>query len=199
MTALSDKTIKAMIDDGLKIVDPFDSACLQPASIDLRLGPTSYRYNLQQYVIGDVIQDDDVTHHTFDELSLNNGDVAYIGIFEKITIPSHTIGFVMPRSSITRLGIHIVPTFMNPGYTGFMPLTIVNHTGMPIILKPGSRVAQLVLFTLDSYPGRDYQDVRNPKYFDENVSPSKLHEDNRFFGTHIREAITTLKSVFGNG
>jgi|GEM_PF-3509885 len=26
MTALSDKTIKAMIDDGLKIVDPFDSA-----------------------------------------------------------------------------------------------------------------------------------------------------------------------------
>ena len=26
MTALSDKTIKAMIDDGVMIVDPFDSA-----------------------------------------------------------------------------------------------------------------------------------------------------------------------------
>jgi dCTP deaminase len=199
MTALSDKTIKSMIDDGLKIVDPFDPGCLQPSSIDLRLGSSSFRYNLERYTIGDVIHDDDVIRHTFTELPLKNGDVAYIGIFEKITIPNHVIGFVMPRSSITRLGIHIVPTFMNPGYSGIMPLTIVNHTGMSIMLKPGCRVAQLILFTLDSYPGRIYKNGQDVKYFDENISPSKLHEDPRFFGTHIREAMSKLKSVFGNG
>lgn len=199
MTALSDKTIKAIIEDGLKIVDPFDPECLQPSSVDLRLGSTCFRYNIDQYVLGDTINDDDVTIEPFNELSLENGSVAYIGIFEKITIPDHTIGIVMPRSSITRLGIHIIPSFMNPGYSGFMPLTIANHAGIPVILKPGCRVAQLILFTLDSFPCRIYRNGQDAKYFDENVSPSKLHEDNRFFGTHIREAITTLKSVFGNG
>lgn len=177
MAAFSDKDIKGLLDEGHFVVDPFPSK-INPASIDLTLSNKQYQYNFENYILGDEIESDEAVQKTeFSELTLNHGDTAYIGIFEKMRIPQDTMGYVFPRSSITRLGIQIVPVYMNPGYKGYMPLTIINHSGRPITIKPGFRVAQLSLFSLNTQPGDSYDSREDAKYHDENVCPSKLHED----------------------
>ncbi len=176
--ALTDSDIKRIIGEGFLLVDPFVEENIQPASIDLNLGNIQYKYNLKKYVLGELIDETkNFEKSEFQDLYLENGDTAFVGINEKIQIPDYTLGLVMPRSSITRLGIHIVPVYMNPGYTGYMPLTIINHTGITITLKPMRRVAQLILFPLSSSPAKVYNVRSDAKYRDENVKPSQLHTD----------------------
>ncbi len=66
---------------------------------------------------------------------------------------------------------------MNPGYIGIMPLTITNNMGVPLTLKPGKRVVQLVLWSLSEMPSRTYSNIDEAKYYSENVEASKLHTD----------------------
>jgi len=178
MNVLNDKIIKQLIQKGEQVVHPFEEDNLQPASIDLRLGSTYYKYNLDNhYILGEVIDTEKVEKNKFKTLLLKSNEAAFIGIHEKITIPKNAIGIIFPRSSITRLGIQIITTYMNPGYSGYMPLTIINHTDLPITLKPGYRVAQLILLALNSLPEKQYKDSDDTKYYNEDVEYSKLHTD----------------------
>ncbi len=176
-STLSDKTIKAIISKGFNIVAPFDNDSLQPASIDLKLGNIFYKYKLDKYTLGEQFDENIVEKKEFEHLHLDNNEIAFIGIHEKISIPEDAIGIIFPRSSITRLGIQIITTYMNPGYAGNMPLTIINHSGMKITLKPGYRVAQLVLFSLTELPEINYKNRDKAKYYNEQVDYSKLHTD----------------------
>ncbi|MBF0510043.1 MAG: dCTP deaminase [Deltaproteobacteria bacterium] len=175
--ALTDSTIEALVDRGVQVVDPFDRESLQPSSIDLRLGNEHFGYDIKQYILGDRYDEEKITKDVYESLSLEHGQTAFIGIYEKISIPNQALGVIFPRSSITRLGIHIVPIYLNPGYVGSPPLTITNHAGFPIILKPGYRVAQLVLFSLDGCPSRLYKDIEDAKYHEEHVEHSRLYQD----------------------
>jgi len=56
-------------------------------------------------------------------------------------------------------------------------LTIINHSRMEITLKPGYRVAQLVLISLTELPDINYKERTNAKYYNEKVDYSKLHTD----------------------
>lgn len=177
MTVLNDKAIKSLFSNGEKPVEPFDSECLQPASIDLKLGTLCYKYNIDSYMLGDCIDEEFVEKKEFETIDINNGESAFIGIYEKISIPKNTIGIIFPRSSITRLGIHIITTYMNPGYEGYLPLTIINHSGIKVTLKPMCRVAQLVLFSLAEQPEINYRDKDGSKYCNECVDYSKIYKD----------------------
>ena len=150
---------------------------MKPASIDLRLGNIYYEYDIKHYVLGEHIDKNKVKKKEFEELTLGSGETAFIGLYEKMTIPDTTIGIIFPRSSITRLGIQIAATYMNPGYSGNMPITIVNHTANSIIIKPKIRVVQLVLLSLSNLPNNLYKDIKDSKYYNENVEHSKLHFD----------------------
>ncbi|MEW5800994.1 MAG: dCTP deaminase [bacterium] len=175
--ALIDKDIKALMMEGVKIVDPFEESFLQPASIDLQLGNTLYTYSMEDYVLGEEIDDCKVEQNTLKEYTLLNGKVVYVGLHEKITIPENILGLIVPRSSITRLGISITPIYVNPGYRGQPPLTIVNNSGSNIILRPGTRAVQLLLFFLSGIPERIYGSAADAKYLDEKADYSKLHMD----------------------
>jgi len=166
------------MDGGLKIIEPFEPDSVQPASVDLRLGEIRYEYdNLEKYTLGEKIAEEKIKKVRYNEYSLEHGAVAFVGIYEKITIPENVIGMIMPRSSITRLGIHIIPTYLNPGYSGYLPLTIVNHTGNRVTLKSGIRVVQLILFNLAENPSRSYKNGIDTKYYNDDVYASKLHAD----------------------
>ena len=195
---VSDKIIKDMITKGINITEPFNETAIQPASIDLRLGNILYKYQLNQYVLGEAINETAVSKREFETYSLKNGETAFVGIFEKICIPDNMIGIIFPRSSITRLGIHIVTTYMNPGYLGHMPLTITNQMGREIILKPGYRVAQLILFFLDEPPEKVYKDTE-AKYYDENVNYSQLHRDEELLRSIREQSQMTEEQAFELG
>ncbi len=195
---VSDKIIKSMITKGIHLVSPLDEIAIQPASIDLRLGNVSYEYELNQYILGEPIEEKDVVRREFETRLLKNGETAFVGIFEKILIPNNMIGIIFPRSSITRLGVHIATTYMNPGYEGFMPLTITNQMGRDVILKPGCRVAQLVLWFLDEQPEKVYKDTE-AKYYNENVDYSQLHRDAELLRSIREKSQMTEEQAFELG
>ncbi len=195
---VTDKVIRDMITQGINIVEPVNETAIQPASIDLRLGNILYEYKFNQYVLGATINEEDVIKREFETHSLKNGETAFVGIFEKIYIPDNMIGIIFPRSSITRLGIHIVTTYMNPGYKGHMPLTITNQMGREVILKPDYRVAQLVLWFLDESSEKVYKDTE-AKYYDEQVGFSQLHRDEELLRSIREQSQLTEEQAFELG
>lgn len=174
---LSDKSIKSLMLSGLKIVDPFEEKFIQPSSIDLRLSNIFYRYTFNQHTLGEKLLQDQIQRGEFESLELKPMETVFIGLYEKINIPRHLRGFVYPRSSVTRLGLTITPVYMNPGYSGYLPLTVTNHSSAPISVLPGRRVAQLILTELDVEPEKEYKNVEDSKYYDEMVAESRLYSD----------------------
>lgn len=173
---LSDQAIRELLSDNINIVSPYVADNLQPASIDLTLGNQRYEYHLEEYVLGQDIEDH-VTHSTFDVITLERSETAFIGIAEKIVMPDDMIGIIFPRSSITRLGIHIGTSFINPGYEGVIPVTITNNSAMKISIAPGYKVVQMVVVRLSDVAETGYNKRNSSKYNDEVVDHSRLQDD----------------------
>ncbi|WP_225009545.1 dCTP deaminase [Novosphingobium percolationis] len=162
---------------GESIVTPFDESSLQPASIDLRLSDQETVYDLTEYVLGQDLGESQVTQRQFSRRKVKPGETVFITLKETIAIPSDCLGFVFPRSSITRLGIIIPPVYMNPGYRGRMPLTITNASPVEITILPDIRVAQLICATLNPAPSHGYAARPSAKYADEKGAASMIASD----------------------
>ncbi len=176
---LTDKELTEAATAGTPFVDPFDAGAIQPASIDLRVGNTRYEYLFTQHKLGDEIKPSDVSHSTYDEIWLDSGQSAYVGLLEEIKIPQDALGIVFPKSTLTRLGIAIFPVYMNPGYEGIMPVTITNHGSARVCIVPGAPIAQLLCARLSGPVLKSYADQTSANYFKERVSAA-VHEEDDF-------------------
>jgi dCTP deaminase len=157
-------TFKALAEEGTPVVRPFRPEAVQPASVDLHLGSVRYIYKFQEYTLGDELNEDDAMKETYDRIILQPGEAAFIGLADKIFIPINALGFVFPRSSITRLGITIPGVYMNPGYYGTMPITLINNSACRYTILPGVSVAQLICARLLAPPRESYSDLETAKY-----------------------------------
>ncbi|MCD1644804.1 dCTP deaminase [Aurantimonas coralicida] len=189
---LIDGDFRALAKGGAEVVSPFEEEFVQAASIDLRLSGLSYRYRFDSYSLGQEVSEADYAESEFGELSLSPGESCFVGIEETIRIPSDCLGFIFARSSITRLGITIPPVFMNPGYSGRPPLTIINSANFPVKLIPRVRVAQLVCARLSASPKLPYDAAESSKYVDEDTAPSRLHTDEEIAAALDRVLRNTL-------
>jgi dCTP deaminase len=174
---LNDRDLTDAALAGQPFVDPFDAEAIRAASIDLRVGNERYEYSFTEYKLGDDIRPADVVRSSYDEIWIEPGQSAYIGLLEEIQIPLDALGFVFPRSSLTRLGIAIFPVYMNPGYKGQMPLTIANHGHARVCIVPGARVAQLLCAKLSEPVLAGYGNQTAAKYHQERVSAAKPDDD----------------------
>lgn len=176
ITFFNGDQLKALAASDQPFVRPFNYSAVQPASIDLRLSNKLFSYNIERYDISSG-EEPESFEENYDSLELDTGKVAFIGIAETIEIPEDVVGFIFPRSSISRLGINICPIYMNPGYRGKPPLTIVNNAPFKISLVPNAYVAQLVCARLSSAPELTYRTKPSAKYQDEDAYPSRIHSD----------------------
>jgi dCTP deaminase len=89
---------------------PIPDSHFQPASLDLRLGPTAYRLRCS-FLPGRDRVEDAVRRYSMDEVDLRRGAVleqnrAYlIPLLEELSLPPGMLGKVNPRSSTGRLDI----------------------------------------------------------------------------------------------
>jgi dCTP deaminase len=165
---LSDRDIIAFHRKGVDIVTPFIEEFVQPSSIDLRLGEEVYEYHLDYYVLGEKIPEEKIKKKAIkDKEPLKPGETRFFSIYETIQIPLGCMGLILPRSSISRLGLVIQPVYVNPGYKGRLPLTVSNSANFEIFLKPLVRIAQLIVIKLFSEPFRSYSAVEDQKYYGE--------------------------------
>lgn len=132
-------------------VDPYNPDCINPASIDLKLGTEVVDLKTNQG-FGIV------------EITLCPGDAVLATTLEYIKMPTNRVGVLYLKSSLARQGLdHALAGFVDPGFEG--QLTMELHSHRPITLHPYQRIVQLVLYECyepDSpYSGR-YQGQEGP-------------------------------------
>jgi dCTP deaminase len=160
---LSDGTIRRLIDAGRVRIDPWDATMVQPASIDLKLGPSFrvfHNHRIQTIDLANPPQD--LTEHV--EVADGETFVIHPGEFvlgrtvEIVELPDDLVARIEGKSSLGRLGLicHATAGFVDPGFSGTLTLEITNFNSVPIVLRPGLPIAQLSLMTLDMSAERPY-------------------------------------------
>lgn len=160
---LSDRDIRAEIDGGRVVLDPWDPTMVQPSSVDVRLDKFFRLFDNHKYPVIDPAQDQPELTRLI-EVESDEGFVLHPGEFvlgstlETITLPDDLAARVEGKSSLGRLGLltHATAGFVDPGFSGHVTLELSNMATLPIKLWPGSKVGQLCFFRLSSSAEEPY-------------------------------------------
>ncbi|MBU6213266.1 MAG: dCTP deaminase [Actinomycetales bacterium] len=175
---LSDRDLRAEIDAGRVVLEPFAPGMIQPSSVDVRLDRFFRTFENHRYPhIDPAIEQPDLTRlvevDPADSFVLHPGEFVLASTYEVITLPDDVAGRLEGKSSLGRLGLltHSTAGFIDPGFSGHVTLELSNVATLPILLYPGMKIGQLCLFRLSSaaeFPygseryGSRYQGQRGP-------------------------------------
>jgi dCTP deaminase len=147
---LSSKTILMKIKEEELMIEPFTSSQVQPASIDLRIG--NHFMTMDEYSTPFISLEKPASYKEVCQETIIIPPQGFVlgTTMEHIHLPNDMTAFVEGRSSIGRLGLFIQNAgWINPGFEGQIILELYNANRVPIELKAGRRVCQLVLALLD--------------------------------------------------
>ncbi len=162
---LSDCEIRKAVEDGEIVLRDFDENRLQPASYDILLGN---RF---------VVNQDETTHYVDpargvfaktreilvedDEPFVLHPGVSVLGVSKDFFGSQRFLIQLSGKSSLARIGllVHNTAGFINPGHYLQITLELCNLNSVPIILRPGMEIAQLLFAALSSPPQIDYGQV----------------------------------------
>ena len=158
-SVLSDGTIRRLVEEGRVVIDPWDPALVQPASVDLRLGGSFRVFHNHRAAAIDLRDPptnltEEVVIEGDDPFVIHPGEFALGRTQEYVEIPDDLVSRIEGKSSLGRLGliVHATAGFVDPGFKGTLTLEITNLTRVPIKLYVGLPIAQLSFMTLDA-PG----------------------------------------------
>ncbi len=159
---LSDHDIVSELDAGRLAIDPFNPTMLQPASVDIRLGPNFRVFN----------------HHTRAEIDpttpmdalttlveadptgfvLHPGQLVLASTVERVRLGRQLAARLEGKSSLGRLGlvVHSTAGFVDPGFEGTVTLELSNAASLPIRLYPHMKVGQLCFLRVSTPVIRPY-------------------------------------------
>ena len=147
---LSDRTLTELIEKGELGIDPIKPSSVQPASIDCHLG--SHYLIVEDRKMHSIDMDSEVIYreYTGDEIILPPHSFLLATTEEYIKVPNDLTAFVEGRSSIGRMGLFIQNAgWVDPGFEGNITLELYNANSLPIRLKSGRRICQLVFCRMD--------------------------------------------------
>lgn len=185
---LSDGTIRRLLAEGRLVIEPLDPAQIQPASVDVRLGP--------QFLV--------FRNHTTEAIDpyerptelmslvevppgqafiLHPGEFVLGTSLEAIGLPDDIVARVEGKSSLGRLGllIHATAGFVDPGWPlGQITLELSNVATLPIKLWPEMKIGQLSFHRLDRPAERPYGHPElGSKYAGQHGPVASRYESNR--------------------
>lgn len=160
---LADRSIRALVAEGRLSIDPYDPDAVQPASVDVRLGNQFRVMRNSRMTHIDPRVDNDGLMETVevpagDPFVLHPGEFALGHTAETFELCDDVVGIVNGKSSLGRLGlqVHATAGFVDPGFAGVIVLELSNVATLPILLRPGMKVAQMVFQRLDQAAERPY-------------------------------------------
>lgn len=161
---LSDGSIRRALADGRLVIEPIEDGQIQPASVDVRLGPDFLVFrNHTTEVIDPFDKPSDLNErvHMAESTAfiLHPGEFVLGTTIERIGLPDDLVARVEGKSSLGRLGllIHATAGFVDPGWPlGQITLELSSVATLPIKLWPGMRIGQLSFQTLDAPAERPY-------------------------------------------
>jgi len=153
---LSDKTIRKYLKEGIMQIDPVDEKCIQPASVDMRLGDHFLVLDDNEMDIISLDAEIKYREKTSESITIPPHSFVLATTQEYIKLPNNLTAFIEGRSSIGRIGLFTQNAgWIDPGFEGRITLQLFNANSLPIKLKAGKRICQLVFCEVD-------QEVENP-------------------------------------
>lgn len=160
---LSDTDILKEVKKGTITLRPFDTSRLNPASYDILLGNTFLLNDAYTSVVIDPIKKiyartREVRVKDGDEFILRPG-ISVLGTSKDYFGSNDFLIQLSGKSSLARVGlmIHNTAGIVNPGHFLHITLEITNQNNIPIVLRPGMKIAQLTFSMLTSPPQQNYK------------------------------------------
>lgn len=175
---LSGKTIQHLVEEKIVTVEPFLEKSVQPASIDLRLG--NHFSVIDELSTAALTTSDESTYHEKsvadqEKITIPPQSFMLATTKENVQLPNHLTAFVEGRSSIGRLGVFIQNAgWIDPGFSGEITLELFNANRVPVELKAGMRVCQLVIAQVD----KETEGYQGKYLFQKGATTSRIYLDN---------------------
>ena len=166
---LTDIKIKAAIEKGEIVIEPFRPECLGTNSYDVHLGKHMAVYQDQHL---DAKKHNSVRHFDIpdDGFVIEPGEL-YLGVTEEYTETHSTVPFLEGKSSIGRLGIDIHAT-AGKGDVGFCNTwTLEISCVKPVRIYAGMPIGQLIYFKIEGDVENYYNKKSNAKYNERTLKP----------------------------
>ena len=190
---LSDRDIKAEIDNGRVILDPWDPEMVQPSSIDVRLDRYFRLFDNHKYPFIDPAEDQpDLTHLVEVEADqpfiLHPGEFVLGSTYELVTLPDDIAARLEGKSSLGRLGLltHSTAGFVDPGFSGHVTLELSNVATLPIKLWPGMKIGQLCFIRTSSPVDNPYGSGQYGNRYQGQRGPTASRSFQNFHRTDVR-------------
>ena len=181
---LSDRDIRAAIDAGRVVIDPFDPACVQPSSVDLHVDSQFRVFANSRYPFIDVREEmPDLTELVEVEarraVHPAPGEFVLGSTLERVALPDDLVARLEGKSSLGRLGllIHSTAGYVDPGWDGYLTLELSNVANLPITLYPGMKIGQISFFRLTSPAETPYGAAGNKYQGQRGPTPSRFYRD----------------------
>lgn len=186
MTGLSNVDIRARLDlrdpNRALIVEPLSEDQIGPGSIDLTLGnemgmrrkgslshiDPRVKETVEQSVDVRVLRDGE-------ECWLMPKEVVLWLSRERVKLAPDLKGIIFPRSSWMQLFIDTTG-FVDAGFDGKLVIEVVNNNEVPIVLRPGDRICQIVFFEDRTPSTKPYKGKYGGR---DHLEPSKIWLDYR--------------------
>ena len=154
---LSDRDIRAEIEAGRIVIDPFIPEAVQPSSVDLHLDRRFRVFRNSRYPFIDVRADQPELTELVeiggdDPFILHPGEFVLGSTFERVQLPNDLVARREGKSSLGRLGllIHSTAGYVDPGWEGNLTLELSNVANLPITLYDGMKIGQISFQRLSS-------------------------------------------------
>lgn len=172
---LTDREIQISLEKRSIVIDPLPvEKAFSSTSVDLTLDPILSIFRAGRAGLDRVV---DPSHQDFDH------DATLAELTDQVTIPAEGYVFdpnhlilawtkeyvnlkndiriaarVEGKSSLARLGIgvHVTAPIIHAGFDGKIRLEMINHGKVPVRLREGMRICQLVFETTQGTPDRGY-------------------------------------------
>jgi dCTP deaminase len=164
---LSDRDIRAEIEAGRIVIDPYVPEAVQPSSVDLHLDNRFRVFRNSRYPYIDVREEQpeltELVQIGGDEpFILHPGEFVLGSTLERVQLPDDVVARLDGKSSLGRLGllIHSTAGFVDPGWEGNLTLELSNVANLPITLYDGMKIGQISFQRMSSPVEVGYGDAR---------------------------------------
>lgn len=166
---LSDIEIKAAIERGEIVIEPYDPSCLGTNSYDVHLG--KYLGTYKNRVLDAKKHNEIEVFEIPEEGFVLEQNTLYLGVTEEYTETHATVPFLEGKSSVGRLGIDIHAT-AGKGDVGFCNTwTLEISCTQPVRIYRGMPIGQLIYFQVEGDIENYYNKKKNAKYIERTIKP----------------------------
>jgi dCTP deaminase len=154
---LSDRTIRAEVESGRIVFDPYDPDLVQPSSVDMRVDSKFRVFHNARYPYIDVRKPmDELTEMVEvgedEPFILHPGEFVLGQTLERVKLPDDLVARLEGKSSLGRLGllIHSTAGFVDAGFEGNLTLELSNVANLPITIYHGMPIGQISFMRMDA-------------------------------------------------